>query len=67
MSPVNLPSTMAPQASQLYSKNIITFLLAMLKDGALNLDTNDALVSGTMVTRDGILLHEAAKSALERS
>jgi NAD(P) transhydrogenase subunit alpha len=55
---------MAPQASQLYSRNITTFLATMLKEGVLNIDTSDALVGGTLVTRDGDVLHGPTKAAI---
>jgi H+-translocating NAD(P) transhydrogenase subunit alpha len=51
--PVNIPSALASNASQLYSKNITTFLLAMIKDGELLIDTNDEIVAATLVTRGG--------------
>jgi NAD(P) transhydrogenase subunit alpha len=62
--PLNLPSTMAPQASQLYSRNITTFLLAMVKDGSLNVDLNDELVKGTLVVREGAVVHEGTGKAI---
>lgn len=64
--PLNLPSTMAPQASQLYSRNITTFLLAILKDGSLNIDLKDELIRGALVIHDGEVLHQATKAALEQ-
>jgi H+-translocating NAD(P) transhydrogenase subunit alpha len=64
IAPFNLPSSVAPQASQLYSRNIVAFLSTMLKDGILNIDIKDALVSGTLVTRDGEVLNEAVRTAL---
>ena len=64
LAPFNLPSTMAPQASQLYSRNIVAFLSTMLKDGTLNIDVTDALVSGTLVTRGGEALHAPTKAAI---
>lgn len=51
--PVNIPSALAFNASQLYSKNITTFLLSMAKDGQLLIDTNDEIVAATLVTREG--------------
>jgi NAD(P) transhydrogenase subunit alpha len=51
--PTNIPSALAFNASQLYSRNITTFLLAMAKDGELVVDTNDEIVAATLVTRDG--------------
>jgi H+-translocating NAD(P) transhydrogenase subunit alpha len=63
--PLNLPSTMAPQASQTYSRNITSFLLAMLKDGTLNIDLKDDLIRAPLVIQRGEVLHQATKAALE--
>ncbi len=62
--PLNLPSSMAPQASQMYSRNITSFLLAMLKDGNLNIDVKDEVVRGPLVIQNGEVLHPATKNAL---
>ncbi|MDH2900870.1 MAG: Re/Si-specific NAD(P)(+) transhydrogenase subunit alpha [archaeon] len=62
---LNLPSLMAPQASQLYSRNITTFLFAMLKEGKLNVDLNDELIRGPLVTQNGLVMHDQTKKALE--
>lgn len=63
--PVNLASSMAPQASQLYSRNVTTFILSMVKDGALNVDPSDEVVRGTMVVQGGKVVHEPTRKALE--
>jgi len=63
--PLNLPSTMAPQASQMYSRNITSFLLNMLKDGNLNIDLKDDLIRAPLVIQKGEVLHQATKTALE--
>jgi NAD(P) transhydrogenase subunit alpha len=63
--PVNLPSTMAPEASRLYSRNISSFLMAVVKNGGLNIDLGDELVRGPLVTHKGDVLHPATRSALE--
>ncbi len=62
--PLNLPSSMAQQASQLYSRNITSFLLAMLKDGSITIDTKDELVRGPLVVLNGEIVHEQARKAL---
>jgi H+-translocating NAD(P) transhydrogenase subunit alpha len=66
IAPFNLPSTVAPQASQLYSRNITSFLSTMLKEGVLTIDTNDALISGTLVTRGGEVLNENVRNAMSK-
>ncbi|MGA2199314.1 MAG: NAD(P)(+) transhydrogenase (Re/Si-specific) subunit alpha, partial [Nitrososphaerales archaeon] len=63
--PLNLASTMAPQASQLYSRNITSFLLTMMKDGSLNVDVRDDLTRGPLVINKGEVVHPATKAALE--
>jgi NAD(P) transhydrogenase subunit alpha len=55
--PTNLPATVPYHASQMYSRNITSFLRNMVKDGELQLNTDDEIISGTMVTRDGKVVH----------
>ena len=62
---LNLPSLLAPQASQMYARNVTSFLLVMLKDGKLNIDLKDDLVRGPLVVQNGEVLHPATKTALE--
>jgi NAD(P) transhydrogenase subunit alpha len=62
--PLNTPSTVAPQASQLYCRNITSFLSSILKDGNLNIDVKDDLVRGALVINKGEVVHAATKNAL---
>lgn len=64
LGPVNIPSALAFNASQLYSKNITTFLLAMVKDGGLVIDTEDEIIAATLVTRDGVFASDELKTRL---
>ena len=61
----NLPSTMPVHASQLYSKNVSTLLLLLVKDGAIKLDFNDEIVKGACVTHDGAIVNPRAKELVE--
>jgi NAD(P) transhydrogenase subunit alpha len=61
----NLPSTMPIHASQLYSKNVSTLLLLLVKDGALKLDFNDEIVKGACVTYNGAIVNPRAKELVE--
>jgi NAD(P) transhydrogenase subunit alpha len=66
VSPLNLPSSMAEHASQLYARNVASLLELMTgEDGAVNLDFEDAIISGACVTRGGEIVHEAARKAAE--
>ncbi len=54
---LNLPSTMATHASQMYAKNISTLLEHLAPKGQLNIDMEDAITRGVVVCRDGEVLH----------
>ena len=62
--PLNIPSTVPYHASQMYAKNITTFFLNMIKEGALVLDTEDEIVRDTMVARDGDVVSPVVREAL---
>ncbi len=64
--PVRLASTVPIHATQMYSKNITSFLLHITKEGKLNLDWNDDITSGTCVTRDGQIVHAPTRECVER-
>lgn len=64
VSPMNLPSSMAEHASQLYAKNIESLLELMTnEEGALALDFEDEIIAGACVTKGGEIVHEGAKAA----
>jgi NAD(P) transhydrogenase subunit alpha len=65
LGPLNLPSTLAFHASQMYSKNVTNFLSHLLKDGKVQLDLNDELTRGPLVTHQGEIVHEVVKKALQ--
>ncbi len=62
--PINLPSSMPVHASQMYAKNISTFLQYMLKDGELQLNFEDDIIGGTCVTYAGEIRNQRVKDAL---
>ena len=47
--PLNLPSSMPEHASQLYARNLQALLELMVKEGKLELDWNDEIISGACV------------------
>ena len=54
----NVPSRIAVDASQLYSKNLLNFLAVLIdKDKALKIDTADEIVKATLLTKDGAVVH----------
>ncbi|OGG01295.1 MAG: NAD(P) transhydrogenase subunit alpha [Candidatus Glassbacteria bacterium RIFCSPLOWO2_12_FULL_58_11] len=64
MGPVNLTSTVPHHSSQMYSKNITTFLIHMAKEGQLKYDLSDEITRETLVTRDGEILEPRVREIL---
>jgi H+-translocating NAD(P) transhydrogenase subunit alpha len=54
----NLASTVPYHASQMYSKNVATFLLHIVKDGKLRLDTADDIIRDTLLTGGGEIVNK---------
>lgn len=65
--PLNLAGTIPTNASSLYAKNLLAFLEIMFdkKEKKLAVDWNDELIKGTLVTKDGQVVHPnlAAKAS----
>jgi proton-translocating NAD(P)+ transhydrogenase subunit alpha len=61
----NIPSTIPFHASQLYARNVANLLLLMVKDGKLNIDLEDDVIKGSVVTHDGEVVNENAKKMME--
>jgi H+-translocating NAD(P) transhydrogenase subunit alpha len=64
--PFNVPSSMAPQASQLYARNITSFVSSIFKQGVANIDMKDDLIRGPLVLNKGEVVHEPTKNALAK-
>jgi H+-translocating NAD(P) transhydrogenase subunit alpha len=64
LGPTNLPSTVPYHASQMYAKNISTFLLHLVKDGAVKVDANDEITRETLVAHGGDVVHPRVRQAL---
>jgi NAD(P) transhydrogenase subunit alpha len=67
--PSNPPALVPYHASQMYAKNITTFLSHLLgKDGAkkaaLELDLNDEITRETLLTKDGDVVHARVRELL---
>jgi NAD(P) transhydrogenase subunit alpha len=63
---VDHPSRVPVHASQLYTKNIVTFLLNMTKDGEIELNMEDEIVSSTLVTDAGAVVHKGLLDAMNQ-
>lgn len=61
---IDHPARVPSHASQLFSKNISTFLLNMAKEGQINLNMEDEIISKTIVTHEGNVVHEGLKKII---
>ena len=57
----------AHEASAMYAKNVAAFLLHLVPDGRVRLDLDDEIVAGTLVARDGEVVHPQVLGALEEA
>lgn len=64
MGPLNLPATVANHASQLYGKNVVTFLAHLSKEGAVKVDLDDEITRETCVTYGGEVVSARIREAL---
>jgi NAD(P) transhydrogenase subunit alpha len=62
--PLNLPSTIPYHASQMYARNIATFLKYLIKDGRITLPREDEIVRETLVTQAGEVVHPRVREAM---
>ena len=65
LGPANLAATVPYHASQMYARNISTFLLHLVKDGKLQVNMEDEITSGTLVARNGQVVHPRVLEALK--
>jgi NAD(P) transhydrogenase subunit alpha len=67
LAPLNVPATMPFHASLLFSRNLTAFVLAATKDGAFQLDLNDDIQQGALITHKGEVTHAATRDALSKA
>ncbi len=65
--PVNIPTTIPFHASQMYAKNISTFLLHLVKEGNLTVDLDDEITEGTLITQGGKVVNKRVLEAMGAS
>ena len=62
--PTNIPSRMPVHASEMVAKNLFNFISPFIKDGALALDWEDEVMSGSCLTHAGEVRHAGVKQVL---
>ncbi|HEX7295160.1 MAG TPA: Re/Si-specific NAD(P)(+) transhydrogenase subunit alpha [Pyrinomonadaceae bacterium] len=64
LAPTNLAASVPVHASQLYSRNITSFLSLLIKDGQLQIDMNDDVVGPSCVTHQGQVVNQRVAASL---
>jgi len=67
MAPLNLPATMPYHASLLFSRNLTAFIQAFTKDKAFQLDFNDDIQQGALITHGGEVKHARTREAVQQA
>ena len=68
IAPLNLASAMPRDASTLFSRNLTTFVLTFWqeKEKRFNLDLNDDIIKGALMTHGGEVMHGPTRDALAK-
>jgi NAD(P) transhydrogenase subunit alpha len=64
MGPFNLPSTVPYHASQMFSKNLLSFFQNMVKNGKIDLNLEDEIIRDTMITKGGEVVSPRVKELM---
>jgi NAD(P) transhydrogenase subunit alpha len=61
---LNVPGRIPVDASAMYAKNLLNFITPLIdsESGALAIDWEDEIVAGTLLTRDGAVVHPSLKA-----
>lgn len=63
--PINLPSMLSRDASNMYAKNIVSFFELFVKEGKISMDWEDELLAMSVLTHEGIIKHPATRELIE--
>ncbi|MFN2370481.1 MAG: Re/Si-specific NAD(P)(+) transhydrogenase subunit alpha [Candidatus Krumholzibacteriia bacterium] len=64
LGPTDLVSRKPYHASQMFAKNVETFLRHLVKDGTIAYDLQDEITAGTLLCRDGDVVHPRLRELL---
>ena len=65
LGPTNLPAEAPYHASQMYAKNIATFLLNLIKDKQVQINLEDEIIRDTLIARDGQVVNPRIQQLLQ--
>ncbi len=61
----NLPGMVPTHSSEMYSKNILNFILHFTKEGNFNLNLEDEIIKGSLITYNGEVVNQRIKDLLK--
>ncbi len=64
LGPINLPSTVSYHASQMYGKNVTTFLQNLVQKGAVLINRDDEIIRETLITHGGEVVNGRVRELL---
>ena len=62
--PKNVPGTVQKDSSQVYAKNVQTFLKEIIDEGQINVDLENEVIRDTLVTKDGDVVNNRIREIL---
>ena len=63
--PVNLPSALGRNASEMYARNLFNFISPAIEEGELKIDWEDEVFASSALTHNGEIKHEPTREAIE--
>jgi NAD(P) transhydrogenase subunit alpha len=63
--PVNLPSALGRNASEMYARNLLNFISPAIEEGELKIDWDDEVFASSALTHDGEIKHQPTREAIE--
>ena len=63
--PVNLPSALGRNASEMFARNLFNFISPAIDEGELKIDWEDEVFASSVLTHDGEIKHEPTRKAIE--
>ena len=66
LAPLDLPSSISYHTSEMFSRNVAALLGEMLNKGELNIDPDDEVIAGTMLTHEGKIMNQHVNDLLDR-
>lgn len=61
----NLPSLVPTHSSEMYSKNILSLIQHIGKEGKVELKLEDEIVKGSLITHNGAVIHDRIKELIK--